>query len=269
MAHWILEVQLQWARRAGIDVDEAGCVPDLRDQLLCPLSTRTLDELEAAPSAPTAHPGKPGSLVSLDSVHVLLCHLIEPLRDPAAQAVERALGGRGRGGELRLCEPIPDSGRDDASAPLEAALVIDGSFPVYALARYREPWSEPDRGRPDDPDARPDDWAALPGCRGLALDLRANPRRYAHLEVARILEAARALTRRHGPRGFRLVHLWFDGPGSEARTYARELDRLRSRIGGEVELGTLSWRALFAALRSAGLYDAGYARGVESRYFAG
>jgi hypothetical protein len=269
MSSWILEGQLHWARRARIEFDEAGWVADARDQLLCPLSPETRSELEAVHRDALGRDGKPGALGALDSTHVLLCHLIEPLRALGAQWLDRTLGGRGTGSALRLCEALQDPGAAPDGGALESELVVDGAHPIYVLARYREPYSEPDRRRPPDPDGEPERWAGLPGCRGLALDLRANPRRFERLEVGRILEAIRRLAARHGRRGFRLVHLWFDGPGAEARAYAREIDRFRLRVGGDVEWAALSWRSLFEGLRSAGLYDAGYARSVEDRYFHG
>ncbi|MGH0035596.1 MAG: hypothetical protein ACQGVK_11280 [Myxococcota bacterium] len=271
MSSWILDTQLDWARRTGLEVDAAACVADATEQLLCTLSPDALDELGARHREPLGRDGKAGALTALDSTHVLLCHLVEPVRSRGVDLLDRALGGRGAGDALRLCAGLesgrgPGDGADGSR--LECELAIDGPHPLYVLGRFREPYAAPDRERPVDPDADERDWRGLAGCRGLALDVRANPRRFAHLEVRTVLEAIRALTARHGRRGFRLVHLWFDGPGREARTYARELDRLRLRIGGDAEWDALGWRALFERLRADGAYDADYARSVEARYFS-
>lgn len=273
MSSWILESQLRWARRAGLEFDEAACVAEASEQLLCPLSPESRRELEAAhPGSTAGSTGgnrKAGALDALDSTLVLLCSLIEPVRSLGVDLLDRALGGRGKTSEVRLCDRLCDHGQGGDAGALESELALGGDHPVYVLARFREPWAAPDRRRPADPDAGGAGFEGLAGCRGLALDLRANPRRFARLEVARILEAIRTLTRRHGRRGFRLVHLWYDGPGPEPREYARELDRLRMRVGGDVEWEALTWRSLFDRLRGAGPYDDGYARRVEDRYFRG
>jgi len=264
MSGRILDSQRRWAQRMGLEVDASGAVANPRDHLMCPLSEESWRALGSSGLGLMGEEGKRGPLHALDSTHALLCHLVEPLRDSDHDGLAAALGGRA-GGVVRLCAPLEEAGPDAPAS--EVDLLIGSAHPVAVLARYREPYEAPDRRRPSHPDAPAEAWAGLPGCRSLARDLRANPARFERLEVGRLLEAVRLLTRRHGPRGFRLVHLWFDGGDAESRRYAREVDRLRMRVGGDVELEVIAWRVLFERLRASGAYDDGYAEAIARRYF--
>ncbi len=270
MSREILLGQLRWASSVGVEVAADGLLAHGAEQWLMGLSEETRRELAASTLGLEDRPGKPGALSRLDSTHALLCHLVEPLRGAGAGALDAALGGRGDARSIALCVGLGASAAEPGAGPSgEVELMLDGPRPTFVLAGFREPYESPRSLRPADPDVDGpgDDWRSLSGCRGLALDLRANASRFAHLEVARALEATRLLTRRFGPRGFRLALLWQDGATPEARRLAREIDRLRARIGGDVDLVAASWGGLFDRLRAAGVYEPGYAERLAHRYF--
>jgi hypothetical protein len=118
-------------------------------------------------------------------------------------------------------------------------------------------------------------WSGLQACRNLALDLRANRRRFRHLAVTRLLELGQSWTRESGERGFRLLYLWYDGGGPAADRVRAEIDRFRVRAGGELDFMARSWQEIIRDLRSALPRDsrddghATYLQYLSSRYFPG
>jgi hypothetical protein len=142
-----------------------------------------------------------------------------------------------------------------------------GATAVCAL--FTEPFTDVDprvaHGAPGEDDPL---WRELPGCALLARDLRVNPRRYRHLAAGRLLDVALGMTRRFGRHGFRLAVLWYDAGGRASRRLRTELDRLRMRIGGEVDLVATSWQGLLAPLRATPTAHGPYTRRLEARYFA-
>ena len=153
------------------------------------------------------------------------------------------------------------------------ALLQSGTTATVVAASFLEPYSLVDN-HPEAATLEEDaSWRGLEACRNLTLDLRANPRRFRHLAVARLLALGQAWTRETGTRGFRLLYLWWDGGGAAAARVRSEIDRFRMRAGGELDFVALSWQELFGALRR-GVRDdpnpAGheaYLQYLSSRYF--
>lgn len=254
--HRILEGQRAFARRREIRLSESGHTPDLRANLFREPAPETLRELEAGARRPLGDGSKPCDLQLLESSAALICNVFEAGRDDPGD-LAAACGGDAHASCMRFCEDVGSE-----SLPCEVDVLFgvrdstppDDTRPTAVLASYTEPYRS---ARPfRDPANRvPSEWLearelwnALPGCRGLALDVRATPRRYEHLAVAELLTVAASLTRRHGHRGFRLVHLWYEIPGRAANAYRRDLDRFRHRVGGEIDFRTLTWQSLYEAL---------------------
>ena len=155
-----------------------------------------------------------------------------------------------------------------ASVALDLVLEGAGARPTAVFTSFAELYERPahdlDAALVESPEA----WSALSGCRDLARDLRANPTRFTHLPVTRLLEWVVALTHRYGPRGFRLVALWYDLADERARQIRRELDRLRMRIGGEVDVVALTWQTLCERLAYSGDLRGAHAAYLGERYLA-
>lgn len=262
--------QLAWAETVEIDVDGEARVRDWDRNLLAPPSEPTRTELARLATDGRGADGKSGPLHGLGSGLALAANVFDPWRDRPEALAEWAtvLGPAPRA--LEFAAPLtPAAAHAACSAPIDVLLDQgpDGATAVCAL--FTEPFTDVDPRIPGSAPGEDDPlWRALPGCALLARDLRANPRRYRRVAAGRILDVALGMTRRFGRHGFRLAVLWYDAGGRASRRLRAELDRLRMRIGGEVDLVTTSWQGLLAPLRATPTADGPYTRRLEARYFA-
>ncbi|HEM46924.1 MAG TPA: hypothetical protein ENO23_07755 [Alphaproteobacteria bacterium] len=270
--HYALLVgQRAWAEACEIDVDDAGRVLRWHDNLLAPPSSGTLVDLETAGAGAAGQAGKPGRLHELGSGLVLAANVLDPWRDrPDALARQAPVLG-GSAGSLRFATHLELGSSQTALHRSVDVLLESRSGPATAvIPLFCEPFGDVDP-RPHDALVRDAAlWNGLHGCALLARDLQANPRRFRRLAAGRVLETALGMSRRFGHHGFRIVVLWYDAGGRATRRLRHEIDRLRMRIGGEVELLATSWQSLFRRLcgpGSASPADGRYTRSLQARYF--
>lgn len=267
----LLARQRAWAEACEIDVDDAGRVVRWRDNLLAPPSSGTLADLEAAGGGAAGAADKPGRLHELGSGLVLAANVLDPWRDRPEELARHAPVLGGAAGPLRFATKLA-VGSSDTALHQSVDLLLDApSGPATAvIPLFCEPFSDVD---PRVHDALVRDaslWNGLHGCALLAGDLHANPRRFRRLAAGRVLETALGMSRRFGRHGFRIAVLWYDAGGRATRRLRHEIDRLRMRIGGEVELLATSWQSLFRRLcgpGSAGHGEDRYTRSLQARYF--
>jgi len=261
----IREHQLAWAESRELELDETAHVSELHANLFAPLSQATYAELAGSIGCPLGDGAKPAPMQALDSTVALICNVFDYWRERSRGALLAACGGDPAAGEIGFAQALPGL-ETGGRCEIDVLLHGEGARPTALMTSFTEPYREPDASLPAAWLEDPDIWAELPACQALARDLRCNPRRYRHLPVPRLLAWSQALTRRYGPRGFRLVYLWLDMPGHAARDLRREIDRLRMRVGGEVDLRARSWQSLYADLQPARHEHTRYLDYLATRY---
>ena len=237
----LLTEQRRWAEARHIDLESPERVRDWRENLLWALPPEMEEALRRHTARPLGECGKPADLAWLHSRWSLLCNHFRPWVVGGVETLARACGAHADGAALEWGVAC-DRAADEVSVD---ALFTSAARPTAVVATFAEPYDEPEvRAQWNDDDRE----TPLDGCALLAADVRANGKRFRHAPLARVLAQADALTTRFGPRVFRLLYLWFDTDDEAARRHRQELDRLRMRIGGEVDFAALSWRALRARL---------------------
>jgi len=265
-----IERQRRWLVRRGHELDDAGRLLDWRDNLIVPLGEGRRRELRASGALPAPGPGredpKPVALHEPHATEALVVNLLAPVLDADRRGdAADALGARPYehatlGGRLR---PL-----HDGADPVPLAFALRGAAPTFALARFCEPWAAggPAR-RLLAAELASEPWRGLWSCRGLAIDLCERPGRLASLDVASLLRAALRLQRDHGPRGFRLLYLWYDHGDASARRQRDAIDRFRVRAGGEIDFVAHRFQDVFAALATRDLLAAAHRTTLADRYF--
>jgi hypothetical protein len=109
-------------------------------------------------------------------------------------------------------------------------------------------------------------WQGIAGMRAMAAELRMRSARFSRAPVGALIQQALRLTKQLGPRSFRLITLWHRTPDTAGRELARELDRLRARMGGEIDWISLTTAQLVARLDAENALEAGHARALCERY---
>ena len=267
----IIRRQRAWAQGRDLGLDASGRVAETEANLFEPIDPETTAILAPA----LGDRAKPDELRRLESTAALACSALAR-RDAFAKALAAA-GGFPAAAAARLASAPRPALHGESGGPAPAVdflLEPDPAHgrPILVLASFAEPYRDapPHRAPANRPPAsflEADPlWQGLPGTRALARDLRFAPARYQHVDTTRLLARVVALTGRLGPRGFRVVHLWYDASGPMAAAHRSELDRLRFRVGGEVDLRVVSWQRLFAALGQCTGSDARYVGYLRDRY---
>lgn len=260
------ERQLLWAQQRELDLDERDCTSKLEENLYGPLSPETRMELEAAHAGLFDEAEKSGGLRCAHSTAALVCNVFDYWRGGEIGRIAEICCGDPRSTELRFAQEAP-TGVEGLSAGVDVLLGGGSARPTAVVAHYTEAYASGNDNRLPASVEEPGAWGPLSDCRNLALDLRANPRRYGSLDVARMLGVALGFTNRYGVRGFRLLYLWYEVEGHAADHHRREIDRFRMRAGGELDLEVLRWRDLHGAIESDSGTHAGYADYLTARYF--
>lgn len=267
----IARKQRRWADARGIRYDGRGCVRELADNLFEPLSVALLEQLrrgsELAPRA--LQPARGHSLCSSAALVVnVFGHW--HARDPAPLIAALGLEA-GDGASLRFEEPLPTGLPGDA--PL-ADVVIERRGAAFVLVEskfaewlVRRPHNKSGlKAKYFPPDAAVWTAVGLPRCQALAEDLQTGRERFKFLHTAQLLKQALALVKRGGGPAV-LLYLYYDWPGVEARPHAAELERVRARLAGELDLRVLTYQSVYRALRTVDGVDRVYLDYLEERYF--
>jgi hypothetical protein len=276
----IIEQQQSWADQLRIELANGGNVRDVSDNLFLPLHAETRRALLEGSACGFGDERKPDPLHALHSSQALACNFFEPWRGQASSPLDLiapldanapdsdALEPASAPCEIVVAEQLP-LGPHELTVAADVVIRSDTTRPAAVVACFTEGYDDVDTRLPAAPSEYAGLWSDLPGCRGLAEDLHANPRRFRRIPAGRILELALALHQRHGSRGARLVHLWYDTSGRTAREQRQEADRLRMRIGGEVDFASITWQTLFLAMLDHPASDPRQIDYLAHRYFAG
>ena len=262
--HQILGHQRLWARNRGLELALPDHTRDWRDNLLLPLSDAAKTALATHPHQPLGESGKPADLSRLHSSLALVCNSLDPWSVQEAQTLADCVGAAAGASEVALA-PVLEEGVEEGGDPVVAHALFTGKTarPTVLVASFAEPYDQPETRAVATESRDPE---PLPGCALLEADQRAQPRRFASLGVAQLLACARASTRRHGERGFRLVYVWYDAADTIARQHRAEIDRFRMRVGGEVEFHSATWQQVIGQMRERVVAHRGVVLALTERY---
>jgi len=275
----IIAQQQSWAEQLQLELADGENVRHVADNLFLPPRPETQQALIDGHAYGVGNEAKPGPLHALHSHHALACnffeswhgrasHPLDPIPTPDADASDAdARDTASVPNEIAVAEQIQ---LEPGERSVAADIVIrrGTTRPTAVVACFTEGYGDVDPRLPAAPSEYAGLWNDLPGCHGLAKDLRANPRRFRRIPAGRILELGLALHRRHGPRGARLVHIWYDTSGPTAREQRHEANRLRMRIGGEIDFSSVTWQSLFLAILDHPASDPHQIDYLARRYFA-
>jgi hypothetical protein len=240
-------------------------VVDWSDNLRVQLAHHTRAALERDPARPLGEASKSPPISALDSTHALVCNVFERRGPDARSRFSTALRSRTPLDRMSFVHDLLGQGESLHPA---VALQFSGADarPIILHASFTEPYTQ--TAEPTDALPVPETgWGELQGCRNLAMELQFK-RPHAHsFPIASTLRRLRTMTRIYGVRGFRYQYLWYDTADAAAARHRAHIDRLRMRIGGEIDLAAETWQAFFARLQGADGTDPMHIRYLADRYF--
>jgi hypothetical protein len=95
-----------------------------------------------------------------------------------------------------------------------------------------------------------------------------DPRTFRRLGAAQLMKHTLGLSRRYGPRGFRLYYLWYLVPGESAAQHQVEVERFAEVAIREIEFVPMTYQDLFRDLQQLDEPVPGYIEYLADRYFS-
>ena len=264
----IIASQVAWAERHGIPLDRSNRCRTADDNLFIPLSPGSVEEFGEGAGNELGTPDAPGSMASVRSSSALAVNAFDAWRrrDLAPLA------------SLLAADPAPDRLRFEVQYPtglggvpphLDVVIDRSGGAPLAIESKFTDVYS------PAHNDFRPSYfeasglWDGFERTERLAVALADGSAQFKHLGAAQLVKHALGLKNAHGPRGFRLLYLWYDWPGEIADAHKAEIEQFAEAIDDDFDFAALTYQELFEGLRGTSEPRPGYLTYLEDRYFSG
>lgn len=261
----LVDAQRAWARRQGIVFDAKGRTSELEGNLFQALDLETEREFGEGAGGELGKDGEPGDLQALHSSAALACNVFDAWRRRQLEPLARACGADSRVSSLRFEAPFPTG----LGPPAYLDVILEGprAVPTAIESKFTETYS---RGHDELSERYLDDedlWKRIEGVRDVAEDLVKDRSIYTWLGAPQLIKHLFALTKAFGPRGFRLLYLWFDDGSETGRLHGKEADLFRRSLGDVVSFDVLTHQELFRRLQSEASEEAVYLEYLRTRYF--
>lgn len=269
----LLEMQLEWAKRAGKTADKRGYLPSTAENLYQPLSTLASTAFDAGSGAETRDtPQRSAKMRALHSSAALVVNFFDHWTARNADALLRAMGLEAKPVSIHFEAQFP-TGLEGIPPNLDVALLFTGGLVVGVESKFSE-WLTPNSPgkelfKPKYFSTPGGLWAArgLPACQQLASELQVGSTKFRHLDVAQLLKHALGLARQH-PGHFELHYIFFDCPGPESLVHHAELKEFARRVDGDFQFRYGSYQDLFQVLvKEVGPEQVSYVAYLRERYF--
>lgn len=269
----LLEMQRDWAKRAGKTTDERGYLPNTAENLFQPLSALASTAFVEGNGAETRDtPQRSAKMRALHSSAALVVNVFDHWTTRNADALLRAMGLETKPVSIHFEAQFP-TGLEGIPPNLDIAFLFSGGFVVGVESKFSE-WITPkspgkELFKPKYFSTPAGLWASrgLPACQQLATELQARTVKFRHLDVAQLLKHALGLANQH-PGRFELYYIFFDCPGPESLIHHAELKEFARRICGDFQFRWGSYQGLFQVLaKDVGPEHISYMSYLRERYF--
>ena len=270
----LLEMQLEWAGRAGKVADKKGYLPSTAENLFQPLSPLTATAFaEGSGSETRDTPERSAKMRALHSSAALAVNVFDYWTSQDAGALLLALGLDAKPVSIQFEAKFP-TGLEGNPPNLDVAFLFGGAAVVAVESKFSE-WLTPkapgkELFKPKYFSSTDGIWAAqgLKACQELASQLQTRTVSFRHLDVAQLLKHALGLGKQH-PGHFELYYIFFDCPGPESIIHRAEVEEFARRVGGDFTFRWVSYQDMFKVLtREAGPEHSAYMAYLRERYFS-
>lgn len=169
--------------------------------------------------------------------------------------------------ELRF-EAVFPTGLGGTPPHLDVLLTGPGARPTAIESKFTEIYGRASNAFRPSYFERPAVWEGLPRCEALARRIASREERFEVLGAAQLLKHTLGLRRAFGPRGFRLLYLWYEVESDTATIHRRELDRFAAAVEDEIDFGSLTYHELYEGIEARCLDNVDYLTYLLHRYFS-
>ncbi|MCL1597923.1 MAG: hypothetical protein M3094_01970 [Actinomycetia bacterium] len=263
----IIAGQVEWAERHGVPLDRSNRCPSADENLFMPLSPGSVEEFGEGAGNELGTPDAPGSMASVRSSSALAVNAFDAWRGTDLGALSRLLTVDPMADRLRFEVQYP-TGLGGIPPHLDVILDRSGGAPLAIESKFTEVYSPAHNDfRPSYFEA-PGLWDGFDRTERLAVAIAGGSTQFKHLGAAQLIKHALGLKYAYGPKGFRLLYLWYDWPGEISEAHKGEIGRFVETVGGDFDFAALTYQELFEGLKEIPEPRPGYLSYLEDRYFS-
>jgi len=270
---FITKQQRDWADQQGIEYDKNGYTLHLDDNLFCPLSPATLEELKHGKGNELGNSEKRGKMQALHSSSALVVNVFDYWRKLGrADVIARACDAPSGITEIRFeqTHPIPVRG---IPPHLDIEFSTFGSKSISVVeSKFTEPYHRhTKRIIREKYFSTPGLWSQLPECERLARRIREESQgrtSFIYLDAPQLVKHILGLTwGKRGPQHFEILYLWYEVPSPEADRHRLELSQFKELVGNEVRFRDMTYQELFERMKKSQIAEKEYLDYLGKRYF--
>lgn len=262
--------QSEWAKRAGVVIDNEGYTTALVDNLFVILSDETQKEFEKGDGGELGRPDRRGKMQALHSSSALACNVFEYWRGRDSSNLASALGLHQKIQNICFEQKFP-TGLPGNAPNLDVVLSLTDDSLVAIESKFLEPYGSHTSGfKPKYFEPGIDVWtqANYPNCQKFATQLNNGEIKMRWLHAEQLLKHILGLSRSKSPL-WSLIYLWYDTAGTAAKEHEAEVSKFECVMAADkIDFRAMSYQSLFEELLTlAQTSDKGYCSYLGGRYF--
>lgn len=232
---WYEQHQRAWARRIGLPIADHNHTATVDLDLFQRLSYGARAQFLKGAGNELDSSNGPADLSSLRSSAALCVNTLHTWTRSPTRALASALGVEGELRNIHLESKAP-TGLAGTPPHLDACASTTGGTVVAIEAKFLEPLGNPTRKFRPSHFSDATDWSSLKAVKALATELQRS-NHYARLGAVQLIRHILGLRRKLGPRGFVLVHLYYDMD----HRFGEDQDADRFGVGHQHGNGAISY----------------------------
>ena len=208
----IIASQIAWADRQRIPHNDSNMCRTVTDNLFIAMDTASAVEFGDGAGSELGTVDAPGSMASLRSSSALAVNAFDAWRGSDLAPLAPLFAAERYSDRLRFEVQFP-TGLRGIPPHLDVVIDREGGIPLANESKFTEIYSPAHNDFRDSYFEKPGLWDGFDHVRELASAIADGSVLFEHLGAAQLIKHALGLKNAHGPRGFRLLYLWYDWPG--------------------------------------------------------
>jgi hypothetical protein len=264
----IIDSQVVWADTHGIPHRGSNMCQAVGDNLFVAMNADTAAEFGTGAGDELGTDDAPGSMASLRSSSALAVNVFDAWRGDDLAPLASLLGADRLANRLRFEAQHP-TGLGGIPPHLDVVIDSEGGSPLAIESKFTEIYSPAHNGFRESYFQKLGLWYGFDHVRDIAIAVADGSEKFEHLGVAQLIKHALGLKNAHGPRGFRLLYLWYEWPSAIADAHVDELSRFARVARLDFEIESLTYQEMFQRLQNVDEPQHGYLSYLRDRYLAG
>jgi hypothetical protein len=267
----ILQKQLNWARLAGLKPDDQGYLGSYESNLFQPLNSRSKAAFDQGSGSELKdRPNGRAKMRALHSSSALAVNFFDAWVGEDTKPLLELFGLKPEQVQIRFEGQYP-TGLPGTPPNLDVVFELQNGFLVGIESKFTEWLSHKSVSKPSFKEKYfPSghgvwDLVGLPETQRLAEDIQSKAIAFRYLDAPQLVKHALGLAT-HSGSNIRLLYVYFDGEGVEAKMHREEIGVFAERLHSELGFKAFSYQELITGLQGASGVSAPYLEYLRARY---